>query len=390
MEDANTIIKWLTHNEIDNMEAYTGVLKNRSIPCCSQVEIWSLAFTKSWFKRTHRPLRSFYNTFLTCTDSFPCTECFNHRADEERKKTALETSSEATPASGAATPSSASTPAPPTPEEAPQRPEKDSPGENGKESKNCLFSDKEIGGIINNLDKAFQEKEEIPKTDEERLYLVHMVMHALSTTPDYQMLMEDGNVDPKGMQKIFCALAVAFTYLVRIEIQPVYKLLFFLCSNINGFFFTPEGQSVSKKEFTTFLVFVQNTTAISRNKFIYLIDILSSLNQPTLAKFIKNIIAGKVTVSALKEELFREYSVPSTKEIDHFKKHNPTSIPRIFTPEIVFLHGKVQKDNTATLMEENAMLKGNIQTLLSDLKYFSTSGLIKDLKNQIESQKEDR
>ncbi|KAI5137140.1 hypothetical protein NEAUS04_2115 [Nematocida ausubeli] len=413
MEKKDKVIMWLAQDEIDSMQAYTEELMQNGIPTCARIAMWGLAFTKSWYRRIERPQFAIYNTILKCRKKLPCPDCYKkilQKEQEERDKKKglkgmLDTFSEVMNA-----------PSPSVNKEGDQ--EKEESGkekeENSKEKEeeknkekegkdsqsdaesqeesededSDLLSDEAIQSIIGHLDCDFSKDEGGKKSEKERAYTMRIVRYALRRSYEYNMLVSHERVHKKNVDKIFSLCIGAFSYFSAYHIENLFKVAFFLASNINGIFFTKKGQSMTKKEFDRFLLFLQNTAALSKNKFMVLIDTISTLNQEILTQFIFDIIKGDVSVSGVQKDLFEKYSKKSAAEIDEFKKKNPFSLLATFTPRIIILHQKENK-TLDELKRENAYLKENIETLLGDLKHSNTCGFIAQLKKDLEEKEEE-
>ncbi|KAI5185863.1 hypothetical protein NEHOM01_1113 [Nematocida homosporus] len=374
MEGRDTILVWLAHDEITDMEEYVQILKTKDAPMCCKVTLWALALTKTWFRALERPPKSHYTIFLRCTEALPCPECFNREASEQAvQKELARTGAAAT-------------------EKQNQNKDSDKKGSKGsvelpskKPAKPSgdelvgILSDDKIEDILNHLDNDFASEERIKKGTKERMYFIKTVLNTIKPLPDYQMLIENKIVDPAALNKILGVVVSAISYLTRIEIEPVFKLVFLLVSNLNGIFFNQIGQEINTKGFNKFLLFVQNTASLSRTRFVFLLDLISALNQKALSQLVVDIINGKVTVSGLKDNLLDVYAKSSAREVEVCKKGHPLTIARIFTPVIVFTHHSDAK-SLEELSEENARLKQNIEVLFGDIKYYNSCNLIADLK----------
>ncbi|KAI5192418.1 hypothetical protein NEMIN01_2005 [Nematocida minor] len=408
MEQRDKVILWLAHDEIQSMSEYVEELKNEGVPSYSKISVWGLAFTKSWYRRIERPQFAIYNTIIKCTKKLPCPDCYRKK---EQKKAELEEAAKkgkgvqgaVDAVSKALSPGKAQDG---SKEDKPDKnaEEKDSkePKEDGKDKnsevpesehseeegeEHSILDDEEIESLVSHLDCDFAKEENKCKTEGERYYTIRMVMHALKKSYEYNMLVSHKRVHPKNIDKIFSLCIGAFSYFTSYNIEKIFKVFFFLASNLNGVFATKKGQDMTQKEFDKFLLFVQNTAALSKNKFMILIDAISSLNQEILTKFAYDIIKGNISVTGVQKELFDKYSKPSAAEIDEFKKTHPFSLLSTFTPRIIFLHQKENK-TLDELKKENAYLKENIEVLLSDLKHSNTSGFAAQLKKDLEEKNE--
>ncbi|EIJ93895.1 uncharacterized protein NEPG_01467 [Nematocida parisii ERTm1] len=399
MEQKDKVILWLAHDEIDDMREYIEELKNNDIPAYARIAVWGLAFTKSWYRRIERPQFAIYNTILKCKKKLPCPDCYKKimqkkQAEIDKKKgikgmidTFSEVMNKETPKTNASEENKEDTKNDEAKKDSEESSDKKEKEEEEDSESDDLLDDDEIASIIGHLDCDFSKEEKSEKSETERLYTMRIVMYALTKSYEYNMLISHERVHKKNVDKIFGLCIGAFSYFSAYHIENLFKVVFFLASNINGIFSTKKGQSMTKKEFDRFLLFVQNTAALSKNKFMILIDVISSLNQEVLTKFIYDIIKGDVSVSGVQKDLFDKYSKPSVNEIEEFKKNNPFSILSKFTPRIIILHQK----ETKTLDEfkrENAYLKENIETLLSDLKHSNTCGFIAQLKKDLEEANE--
>ncbi|KAI5191038.1 hypothetical protein NECID01_1268 [Nematocida sp. AWRm77] len=390
-QDKDKIILWLAHNEIGNMEEYVQILQTKTVPVHARTILWSLGMTKTWFKRVDRPLKFSYTVFLTCQKDALCPECFNKRQKEIQKRKEEEAKrekekkkeEEAGPDSRKKNHSAKKEQAP---EEKTASETKTDYSSNPQSpidlKKTCLISSEEIDEILKNIDDSFKTEESVKKTRDGRLYMIQVVLHGLKETPDYQMLVQNEKVSEKSLTKILCMIVGCLSYFTSLETEVVFKFMFLFCTSLNGVFLSEDGQNITREEFKTMLLFIQNVATISKNKFVCLFDVLSTLNQESLVKFVRNVIKEKISVSSLKDSLFKKYSLPSALEIDQYRRDNPRSIPRIFMPYLVFQHQKTEK----TLREiqcENARLRENIEVLLQDMQHLNTNHMIKILKQQL-------
>lgn len=379
MEGKDKIILWLAHDEIGNMMEYMESLKKDEIPPYSRIALWGLAFTKTWYRRIERPQFAIYNTLVKCTKSLPCPECYRKKQqkreakkikEEEKKeglKGVLNTFEEAI-------------------ENKKEKESSESESEPETECESILSTD-EIEAIITHLDCDFEKEERGGKTEDERAYTIRIVMNALKESYEYNLLMGHERIHQKNMDKIFQLLVGAFSYFTAYHIDKIFKVIFFIASNLNGVFTSKKGLDMTKKEFDRFLLFVQNTAALSKNKFMTLIDVMSCLNQQALTSFIYDIVKGSISVSSIHKDLFEKYAKPSVNEIEQYKKDHPFSLLTRFTPRVIVLH---QEENQSVdeLKRANSYLKENIETLMNDLKYSNGSGFIAELKAELEEKEE--
>lgn len=379
------VLEWLAYNEIEDMKKYVRVLKTEILPDSARPCIWFLALTKSWFKRAIRRLRSGYTVFCLCTSEFPCPECYNAivlpelvpdaepekgsekaQTEEKAKKQKMEDEKKE--------------------KEKKDKKKQSKPEEPGQKENREVFSmvsDTELKEILNNLDAKFEAEERHRKKEPERLYLVHCVLNAMKEAEDYKMIAKNEAVDVNSLNRVLAIFACTFTYFTRMDPEGVFRILFLLCSNLCGFFFTTQGQKTKKTEYIKFLIFVQNLTAISKKKYLLFLDVLSTLNQEMLASFISKIIQGKINLSGVKADLLVSFSDPSAEEIEAYKKNHPYQIPRIFNLTLMFYHKRKQEIDVREIKEENQRLRQNIDTLLSDMQYFNTCEIIAQLKKEL-------
>jgi len=370
-KEKDLLILWLAHSEITSMEEYVDVLISKEAPVHSRAALWSLGLTKTWFKRAERPGRVEYTVFLKCVPERRCLDCFNRRIPAEKTDEAEAAEKES--------------------EISPQTKEKGGGEQKEPEQKSDedeSFPEKDIEEMFSHVDSSFREEEKEEKTKEERLYLIRTILCALRKTADYQMLAKSGKVSKDSLDRVLCAVLTGVSFITGMEVAVLFKFMYLLCSNLNGVFFSPEGQKIAEEEFDKLLLFVQNVSAISKKKFVYLLDVISTLNQEQLAKFVGDITKGTVTISGLKSSLFSAYSKTSALEIEKCKKERPGCIPRIFTPKIIFKHQESAK-SSESLEEENYRLKQNIEVLFGDMQHFNTCDLVAQLKRELEKSKED-
>ncbi|KAH9385856.1 uncharacterized protein NEMAJ01_0752 [Nematocida major] len=384
------LIQWLATGEIDNMQEYVEELKSENIPGHARIAVWGLAFTKSWHRRTERPQFALFNTLISCTKKLPCPDC--HRRDErKRAEEAQRETSQSTKGIVRSLESAISGEKEEEKEKEKDEKEKDEKDEEEKEEEKEKeddddeseeFEESEIESILSHLDCDFAREANKHIRTKERHYMMQVVMKALKNSYEYNMLISCERVNKKNMDKIFGICIGAFTYFSSYRVEKIFKVAFFLASNINGIFCSKRGLDMTKKEFDRFLLFVQNTAALSKNKFMILMDVISCLNQEILAEFVYGIVKGSISVSGMQKDLLDKYGKESAGEIEAYKKAHPFCLLSKFTPRIVFIHQQAEK-SLNELKKENSYLKENIETLLCDLKYANSSELIGQLKRDI-------
>lgn len=389
MEKKNLIVQWLAHGEITSMDEYTKLLQKEKVEISCRTTIWALALTKSWYKRIKRPARSMYTIFLECNEKHLCLECFNNGVTAKDKDKQESPQPESKKEESKKEENSKE-------ESKKEEDKKEKDSEQLKQSKQpeqppskidnhehkFYLTDEEIEEIIIHIDKEFIEKEDIKKTQEQRRYLIHISLAALVKTEDYLALVDNPSVSSESVDSILSLFVCTFSFLSSVDTTSMFKLMFLITSNINGVFMTAKGQSITREGFDKFLLLMQNAVAISRKKFILLIDVISTLNQEYLAKFIYDAATGSISLSKIKSSLFSEYSKKSVEEIEKAQMTAPGQVTRILCPEIVFTHTNASKSIEA-LIEENNRLRQNIETMFCDLRYFGSCKFISDLKQQI-------
>ncbi|KAI5179729.1 hypothetical protein NEOKW01_0192 [Nematocida sp. AWRm80] len=382
------VIHWLACREITDMREYAEALGAQGIPYTAKISLWSQALTKCWYKRTPRQLQVKYSIFLKCTKRFICPECFNRKnvlkyldskeKEDEKSEWSVSTSTKETE------------------EEHDIEGDLDSMDtldtlhsfdQTEDKSIDNVLSDDELRNIIKHLDSGFVELEIRKKTEVERLYLIRTSLYALVSSVGYAELIAHEAVSQNHLNKILGILVSGCSFLMGLDVESMFKMVYLLIFNLNGVFFTEIGQEFTKTDIDSWFLFIQNLSVLSHKRFLMLIDLISTFNQPTYAKFIQYVANKKIVVSSLKPELFAKWSKSSTKEIEEYKKEHPFSIPRLFFSSIIFSHKEEQND-PETLKEENLRLRHNITTLINDLRYFNTCKLIKCLKKELHEKNE--